>query len=189
MAAAGQWCMIVSVPCNHWCAQAPATAARITVWPGRKGRLYAPLMINDFLKRLLQPEPDLDDVMEHRLALTSLLVRLARTDGDYAASEMIRIEQIAMARFGLTKAEAAELRAQAEDVEAEAPDTVRFTRAIKEAVPYDERIGVVEGLWQVALADGARDQDEDALVRLVTSFLGVSDRDSALARQRVAGEG
>lgn len=142
-------------------------------------------MIGDFLKRLLQPEPETLDVMEYRLALTALLVRLARTDGVYAASEMIRIEKIAMARFGLDKPGAAALRAQAEDVETEAPDTVRFTRAIKEAVPYEERIGVVEGLWQVALADGERDQAEDALVRLVSSLLGVSDMDSAMARQRV----
>ncbi len=142
-------------------------------------------MIGDLLNRLFQPEPPELDVMDYRLALTALLVRLARTDGDYAPSEIQRIEQIAMSRFGLTEPEAATLRGEAEEIEAEAPDTVRFTRAIKEAVPYDERIGVIEGLWEVALADGARDQDEDALVRLVCALLGVSDVDSAMARRRV----
>lgn len=146
-------------------------------------------MIADFLKRLMQPEPDEFDTMDAQLALTALLVRLARADGYYAADEIIRIEKIAMARYGLAKDAAAELRSQAENVEAEAPDTVRFTRAIKEAVPYEERVGVIEALWQVALADGTRDQDEDALVRLVSSLLGVSDVDSALARQRVNGTG
>jgi len=62
---------------------------------------------------------------------------------------------------------------------------VRFTRAVKDAVPYEDRIGVIEALWQVALADGERDAGEDALIRLAANFLGVSDRDSALARQRV----
>lgn len=142
-------------------------------------------MIGDFLKRLMQPEPEPLDVMEFQLALTALLVRLARSDGYYAASEIIRIEKIVMARFGVSKEEAAILREDAERVEAEAPDTVRFTRAIKEAVPYEERLAVIDVLWQVALADGERDQDEDALVRLVSSLLGVSDKDSALARQRV----
>ena len=52
---------------------------------------------------------------------------------------------------------------------------------------YDNRLGVVEALWQVALADGQRDADEDALLRLVSKFLGVSDMDSARARQRMAG--
>lgn len=142
-------------------------------------------MIGDFLKRLMQPEPEPLDVMEFQLALTALLVRLARSDGYYAASEIIRIEKIVMARFGVSKEEAAILREDAERVEDEAPDTVRFTRAIKEAVPYEDRLAVIDVLWQVALADGERDQDEDALVRLVSSLLGVSDKDSALARQRV----
>ena len=69
-------------------------------------------------------------------------------------------------------------------MEAEAPDTVRFTRAIKDAVRYEDRIGVIEALWQVVLADGKRDASEDSLLRLSASLLGVNDRDSALARQR-----
>ena len=80
--------------------------------------------------------------------------------------------------------QAATLRQTAEALEAEAPDTVRFTRAIKEEVPYEERFNVVRALWQVVLADGARDAEEDALMRLLASLLGVNDRDSALARQR-----
>jgi uncharacterized tellurite resistance protein B-like protein len=77
----------------------------------------------------------------------------------------------------------------AESLESEAPDTVRFTRAIKDAVPYEERIAVIEALWQVALADGERESHEDSLLRLVSNFLGISDRDSALARQRVTSTG
>ena len=38
----------------------------------------------------------------------------------------------------------------------------------------------------LALADGERDAGEDALIRLAANLLGVNDRDSALARQRVA---
>ena len=34
-------------------------------------------------------------------------------------------------------------------------------------------------------ADGERDAEEDALLRLVSNLLGINDRDSALARQRV----
>ena len=57
--------------------------------------------------------------------------------------------------------------------------------AIKAAVAYDERAGVIEALWSVVLADGARDDHEDALMRMVAPMLGISDRDSAIARQRV----
>ncbi|WP_170368721.1 TerB family tellurite resistance protein [Ruegeria arenilitoris] len=143
-------------------------------------------MFNAFLSRLTQPQPDPLTDDDARLALAALLVRLARSDDDYADTEMSRIDKVLAERYGLSPFEAAGLRAQAEDLEAEAPDTVRFTRAIKDAVPYDHRLGVVQALWSVALADGQRSQDEDSLLRLVVSLLGVSDVDSALARQKVA---
>ncbi|SLN30981.1 TerB family tellurite resistance protein [Ruegeria meonggei] len=143
-------------------------------------------MFSDFLSRLTQPQPAPLAHDDARLALTALLVRIARSDNDYADSEMSRIDRISAERYGLSPFEAAGLRARAEDLEAEAPDTVRFTRAIKEAVDYDNRLAVVQAMWSVALADGQRTGEEDSLLRLVVSLLGVSDVDSALARQKAA---
>ncbi|MGX9350744.1 tellurite resistance TerB family protein [Shimia sp. W99] len=142
-------------------------------------------MFADLLKRLTAPAPAPLDDGDARLALTALLVRIARTDGDYAQEEATQIEDVTARRYGLSATEAATLRQQGETLEAEAPDTVRFTRAIKDAVPLDERIAVIEAMWQVVLADGLRDAEEDALVRLAANLLGINDRDSALARQRV----
>ncbi|MEL7257320.1 MAG: TerB family tellurite resistance protein [Pseudomonadota bacterium] len=146
-------------------------------------------MFADFLKNLVAPEPEPLTDSDARLALSALLVRLARTDGEYSASEAMRIESILSARYGLNATETRTLRSEAETLESEAPDTVRFTRAIKDAVAYEDRIGVVEALWKVALADGARDAEEDALIRLAANLLGVNDRDSALARQRIENAG
>ncbi len=142
-------------------------------------------MFADFLNRLLAPAPQPLHDSDARLALTALLVRLAHADGQYEVAEIERIDAIIQARFGLDHDGAKALRRDAEALEGEAPDTVRFTRAIKDAVPYDERLGVIEALWQVALADGVREAEEDALLRLVSNLLGINDRDSALARQRV----
>lgn len=142
------------------------------------------------VKRLLQwlsaPDPAPVPQDEARVALAVLMVRLARSDGHYAAEEMGRIDRVLAARFALTPWAAAALRAEAEGLEGTAPDTVRFTRALKSAVPLEERIGLVEALWSVALADGGRDAEEDRLMRLVVSLLGVTDPDSGLARQRAA---
>jgi uncharacterized tellurite resistance protein B-like protein len=146
-------------------------------------------MFADLLKQLLSPEPERLPEMDARLALAALLVRVARSDNDYAQVEVDRIDRILVRRYGLSPFEATHLRARAEALETEAPDTVRFTRAIKDAVPYEERAGVVESLWAVVLADGVRDYEEDALIRLVANLLGINDRDSALARQRVESNG
>ncbi len=145
-------------------------------------------MFRDFLARLLAPEPVITDP-DARLALAALLVRVARTDGHYTAPEIAHIDRLLAERYGLTHADAQTLRRDAETLEEEAPDTVRFTRAIKEAVPYVDRVGVIEALWAVVLADGTRADEEDALLRMTASLLGVNDRDSGLARQRVEARG
>ncbi|WP_299029011.1 TerB family tellurite resistance protein [uncultured Sulfitobacter sp.] len=144
-------------------------------------------MFADLLKRLTvsapAPMPDTDA----RLALTALLVRVARSDNEYSTAERGRIQDIITARYGLEGAERDALLTDAETLESEAPDTVRFTRSIKDAVAYDDRLAVVEALWQVVLADGARAKEEDALLRLVANLLGITDMDSAQARKRVEG--
>ncbi|CAI8187285.1 MAG: TerB family tellurite resistance protein [Planktomarina sp.] len=131
----------------------------------------------------LKPTDAVDEIDEKQ-AMAALMVRIAKSDDDYAITECERIEAILSVLYSLSSAEAAKLRNQAETLEANAPDTVRFTRAIKDAVPYEGRFEVVRALWQVVLADGERDHEEDALMRLLASLLGVNDRDSAIARQR-----
>lgn len=146
-------------------------------------------MFADFLKRLIQPEPAQLPDADARLALTALLVRIAKSDNDYAPAEKVRIDQITAKRYGLDTQAAAALRTDAEELETQAPDTVRFTRAIKDAVPYEARLGVIEALWDVVLADGTRADEENALLRLVANLLGVTDTDSAMARKRVESQG
>lgn len=145
------------------------------------------LMFGEFLKRLTQPDPAPLPDADARLALCALLVRIAKTDDDYADSEITHIERIISTRYGMSVSDAKVLRVEAEILEAEAPDTVRFTRAIKDAVPHEEREGIIEALWEIVLADGVRDHEEDALLRLVADLLGINDRNSNLARRRVQG--
>lgn len=137
------------------------------------------------LRALLAPTPPRLSETDARLALAALLVRVARSDGYYAAAEVAHIDRILMERHSLTATDALKLRTEAEGVEAEAPDTVRFTRALKSAVPLEDRTALVEALWTVALADGGRDADEDRVVRLVSNLLGLTDVESAQARQRM----
>jgi uncharacterized tellurite resistance protein B-like protein len=42
----------------------------------------------------------------------------------------------------------------------------------------------MQAMWSVALADGMRDAEEERLLRLVANLLGLSDVESALARQK-----
>lgn len=142
----------------------------------------------DLLRRLLAPAPEPLPQADAQLAFATLLVRLARTDGLYAAEEVERIDRVLALHHGLDPFAAAKLRTAAEDVEQEAPDTVRFTRALKEATAPEDRAELLTALWSVALADGQREAHEDRLMRLVASLLGLTDVESALARQRAERE-
>ena len=137
-----------------------------------------------FASLFASKSPDSTRDISASQAMAALMVRIAKSDDDYSTTEIARIDAVLGLLYSLTADQAADLRQTAEALEAEAPDTVRFTRAIKEEVPYEERFNVVRALWQVVLADGARDAEENALMRLLASLLGVNDRDSALARQQ-----
>ena len=146
---------------------------------------YKRVMFSDLFKRLTAPDPAPLPDADARIALGALMVRLARTDGSYDLDEIAHIDAVLVQRYGLSEANASALRVQCEIAETEAPDTVRFTRAIKDAVPYEDREAVIEALWSVVLVDGVRDNHEDAMLRMVAPLLGVTDQDSHKARLRV----
>ncbi|PJF08768.1 TerB family tellurite resistance protein [Pseudorhodobacter sp. MZDSW-24AT] len=143
-------------------------------------------MFERLLSGLLAPSPARLPEPDARLALAALMVRVARSDGTYAVTEIAQIDRVLGCLHGLSPFAAAGLRAQAEVLETEAPDTVRFTRAIKSAVAQEDRAELLQALWSVALSDGNRNAEEDRLLRLVANLLGLTDVESALARQRAA---
>ncbi|SEN17527.1 Uncharacterized conserved protein, tellurite resistance protein B (TerB) family [Gemmobacter aquatilis] len=145
-------------------------------------------MFDTLLRRLLSPGSAPLPAPEAHLALGALLVRVARADGIYAPAEQARIDRVLARLYAQSPFAAAQMRAEAEQLETEAPDTVRFTRALKAAVPLEERAALVQGLWSVALADGGRADEEDQLLRLIANLLGLTDRESAEARQRAERE-
>lgn len=147
-------------------------------------------MVPGFLRRLLmstghaelQPE-------DARLAIASVLVMAARADGKYDDDEAAVIDRVLAKRFGLTAELARGLRERGEEAEAESIDIYQFTKAIRTAIPIEDRIAIIEELWGVVLSDGVRDPHEDTLMRQIVDRLGLSPMDSALARQKVQGGG
>ncbi|HSF93482.1 MAG TPA: TerB family tellurite resistance protein [Thermohalobaculum sp.] len=142
----------------------------------------------DLLRRLLSRPADAPaDPSDARVALAALLVEAAHADGIYDPGERERIAHVLAVRYGLDDDTASMLCAEGEAAQAEAVDLVRFTRAVKDAVPHEDRVGVVEALWEVIYADQHREMHESALMRKLCGLLHIEDRECGLARQRVAG--
>lgn len=144
-------------------------------------------MFRNLLQRLFNDSVDAPPLTgrDAEVAVAALLIRVARADDRYNDEEREQIDRILARRASVSAGVATEWRAAAEMIEGEAPDTVRLTRTIKQRVPLEERLAIVSAMWEVALADGRRSPDEEATVRLTAGLLGVSDRESNLARQRV----
>lgn len=133
---------------------------------------------------------DAGDPETHRadgraLAAAVLMVEAARLDGDFDESERRSIRSLVTDRFGLDDAEADDLIAEAETVHDDSNHLVRFTRAIKGTCPPEERVAIVEMLWEVVYADGVLHDYEANLLRRVGGLIYVSDRDRGAARKRV----
>lgn len=133
---------------------------------------------------------DAGDPETHRadgraLAAAVLMVEAARLDGNFDESERRSIRSLVTDRFGLDDAEADDLIAEAETVHDDSNHLVRFTRAIKETCPPEERVAIVEMLWEVVYADGVLHDYEANLLRRVGGLIYVSDRDRGAARKRV----
>ena len=118
-------------------------------------------------------------------ALAVLLIEVARSDDGVADRARSVIERALALRFGLERSEVIRLIKAAEERAAQATDLFHFTRVVVENFTEEERIGVIEMLWEVVYSNGVLTGDEDALIRRVAGLIYVSDRDRGEARRRV----
>jgi uncharacterized tellurite resistance protein B-like protein len=142
-------------------------------------------MIKNFFKRNSKSTSETIEHNDERLALTALLIKIAKSDYEYSSVEKSRIKIILKKRFLISELEVTDLINKAELLEDESSDSVRFTKVIKEFVPLEKRNEIIEIFWELVLADGIREDDENSLLRILGSLLGVNDRDVAFARQNV----
>ena len=142
-------------------------------------------MIKNFFKKNSKSTEELVDHNDERVALTALLIKIAKSDYEYSSLEKSSIKIILKKRFSISELEVTDLITKAELLEDESSDSVRFTKVIKEFVPLEKRNEIIEIFWELVLADGIREDDENSLLRILGSLLGVNDRDVAFARQNV----
>jgi len=122
---------------------------------------------------------------EYHLAAAVLLVYAATADAEFGADERGRIEWLCEHRFELGHDEAHELILAAEQQVENSVQLLNFTRTIKDGFSYDERIHLMEMLWEVVYADELVEAHEASLMRQIAGLIYVDDRDSGLARSRV----
>ncbi len=122
---------------------------------------------------------------ELQIAAAALMIEAAQLDDDFDARERAKIRDLVTLRFGLDTDESASLIEVAEERVAQASQLHGFTRVVKKAFTQEERIELMEMLWDVVYADGELHDFEASLMRRLAGLLQVPDRDSGAARKRV----
>lgn len=120
-----------------------------------------------------------------QLAAAAVLVEAASLDGQVDEAERRRIAEVLARHFQLPESEALELFEQASVLAQESVQLVGFARTLKDGFGPDERIQMIEMLWDVAYADGHLHEYEANLVRRIAGLIHVPDQDSGAARKRV----
>lgn len=122
------------------------------------------------------------DVDPH-LAAATLMVEAALADGVYANIESDRIAMILLESFDFDAAKVDAILEEAEQLADSMTDTYSMTSRAK-LLSEKERVGVIEGLYLVSLADGERCAFEDTYIRHVASLIHIDDISRARAKQR-----
>ncbi len=124
-------------------------------------------------------------IAEKHIAAIALLVEAATLDGDFGVPEQAAIRRVSAERFALNAEEVATLFELASQRQDSSNQLFRFTHEINQSFTPEERVEVVEMLWEVVYADGVLHDYEANLMRRIGGLIYVSDMDRGNARKRV----
>lgn len=120
-----------------------------------------------------------------RLATATLLIEAAMKDGTLETAELDVIKTLLADYFELSSEEVAEFVETGEKAAADLTQLYGVTRIIKDHFGQDERIQMIEMLWEVAYTDGRLHHLETNLIRRIAGLIYVPDRESGEAHRRV----
>ena len=143
--------------------------------------------LKDFFTQLIEPRAaESGPAAEHALhvATAALLLEMMRMDGTVTAAETASVTNALQSQFGLGPEEVGALMALAADEARQATDYYQFTSLINKAFSAEQKIRVIEYMWQVAFADGHLDAHEQHFMSKISDLLYVPHSDYIAAKQR-----
>jgi uncharacterized tellurite resistance protein B-like protein len=148
--------------------------------------------IRDFFAQMIAPAAGESGIASQHalhLATAALLLEMMRMDSAVTAAETAAVAGALQTRFGLDAAQVGALMALAAEEAQQATDYFQFTSLINKHFSREQKIEVVENLWQVAFADGHLDAHEQHFMRKIADLLYISHADYVAAKQRARGTG
>ena len=134
-----------------------------------------------------------DDNLDHKgssslgsqalsLAASAILFEVARADFEFDSNEQKKLSALISDKFKLSSDETAELLSLAEKEADDSPGLYEFTNLINQHWTMEERIRLIENMWEIVYVDNRLDDNEQHLMRRVQNLLHVPHRDYIAAK-------
>jgi uncharacterized tellurite resistance protein B-like protein len=120
-----------------------------------------------------------------RVATCALFVEMARIDEKFTQAEVDTILSILREKYGLSPEHADALLAEADRELQQSVDLWQFARLINENYSVDEKIEIIETLWQMVFVDGKMDRYEHYLMNKLKNLLRLSHDQLIAAKLKV----
>lgn len=130
-----------------------------------------------------EPEVFIHDKIQ--LAEAALMYHVIAVDGVIREDEKKRMAELISQQFELSAEETKSLALEAKIADQEAIDLYKFTSILKRSLNEEERIKIIEHLWEMVFADGVLHELEDNIVWRIAELLAVDSRNRVLLKQRV----
>lgn len=143
--------------------------------------------IKNFFTEFIQPAAQAGgQPAEHGLqvATAALLLEMMRMDDQITAAERESVTRALRAKFGLGEQELATVLTLAEEEAREAAGYHQFTSLINKGFGAEQKVRIIEYMWQVAFADGHLSAHEEHLLRKIADLLYVPHGDYIAAKSR-----
>ena len=148
--------------------------------------------IKNFFDQHLVPGSVTDDThSEHvlRLAIAALLLEMTHMDGEIWPEQRESVEMAVFKHFDLAEDETKELLELAEEERSESTDYFQFTSLINRNYTAEQKVSLVELLWQIAYANETLHKYEEHLVRKIADLLHIPHSAFIAAKFNARGEG
>jgi uncharacterized tellurite resistance protein B-like protein len=120
-----------------------------------------------------------------RVAVCALFLEMANIDGKFSASEQDHVISLLKRQYGLSDQHVVELMGASQKGLKDSIDLWQFTNLINQNYSRDEKIQIIEMVWQIVYADGRLDKHEDYLVHKLAKLLRLTHKDLIDAKLKV----
>ena len=146
-------------------------------------------MITRFFNKPSDQEDEQNSGHDIQVATCALFLEMAQIDESFTKEEMEAILLILKSKYGLSPEYADALVEEAKKELEASIDLWQFSKKINENYSIEEKIEIIESLWQIVFIDEKMDKYENYLMHKLSSLLRLSHKQLIDAKLRVLHSG